>query len=82
VAYRHAQMELEISDSSEGAALRAALQAIHKGKRRPPLFGLMHYAGCNLVVQPLTALEADGPRYLTISDKDIDRKALLAALKF
>ncbi|QDU55714.1 hypothetical protein [Aeoliella mucimassa] len=74
--------QLSYSDSPEGVSVKSALKKLHAKKDRPPLFGLMHYAACQLMVQPLTLLEGEKPRYLTISDKDVDRKALLAALKF
>lgn len=76
------RFQFTYSEAEEGRAVKSSLEQMRKKKRKPPLFGLMHYAACQLMVQPLTALEGDKPRYLTISEKDIDRKALLAALKF
>jgi hypothetical protein len=72
-----------VSKSLEGQALRARLEEQRKKKKnRPPLFGLLHYEKCRLVLQPLTFFGKDGPEYLTISDESIDRAALLKALKF
>lgn len=82
VECQQAEFQLTYSESEEGSAVRSALEKLQKKKQRPPLFGLMHYAACQLVVQPLTVLDDEKPRYLTISEKDVDRKALLAALKF
>jgi hypothetical protein len=68
---------------AEGQALRRALEALRKKrKQRPPLFGLMHYEKCRLVLQPLAAFGPDGPVQLMLSDEKIDRAALLKALKF
>jgi hypothetical protein len=71
-----------VSRGIEGKALQKRLDEVRKKKRRPPLFGLMHYARCRLVLQPLTLFGKDGPEYLTISDESINRAALLKALKF
>jgi hypothetical protein len=71
-----------VSLGAEGKALAAALENLRKKKHRPPLFGLMHYERCWLILQPLSIFGKDGPEYLTISDETIDRAALLKALKF
>lgn len=82
VTQRGVPLELVASGGSEGESLRAALTDLAQAKSRPPLFGLMHYQMCRMVVQPLSLLTPSGPQHLMISEKDIDRKALLAALKF
>lgn len=74
--------EFVASHSAEGNALREALAKLAKAKTRPPLYGLMHYQMCRLVVQPLSLLEENGPKHLMISEKSVDKKTLLAALKF
>jgi len=71
-----------VSRGPEGQALAAALESFRKKKHRPPLFGLLHYERCRLIVQPLSVFGKDGPEYLTTSDKTVDRAALLKALKF
>jgi hypothetical protein len=50
-------------------------------KKPPPLFGLLHYEKCRLVFQPLTTF-AGGPDYLTISKENVNKAALLKAMKF
>lgn len=82
INYRDLSIELRASTSGEGDALRDELEQLAKAKKRPPLFGLMHYQMCRLVMQPLAVLEESGPRHLMISEKNVDKKALLAALKF
>jgi hypothetical protein len=82
VSHGGAAIELRASASGEGEALRQALKALAKAKTRPPLYGLMHYQMCRLVMQPLALLEDAGPKHLMISEKNVDKKALLAALKF
>lgn len=67
----------------EGKALRKAMESLRKLKKeKPPLLGLMHYERCRLVLQPLASFGKDGPEYLTISKENIDKAALLKALKF
>jgi hypothetical protein len=74
--------DVVVSSGSDGEALTDALTLLRKKKQRPPLLALMHYELCRLVLQPLAIYNEDGPKYLTISDKNIDRSQLLKALKF
>jgi hypothetical protein len=74
--------EAIVSQGIEGKALRTKLEEQRKKKRHPPLFALMHYEKCRLVLQPLTLFGKGGPEYLTISDEKLERAALLKALKF
>ncbi len=65
----------------EGKALKKGLDDLRKVKKnRPPLFGLMHYERCRLVLQPLAAFGKDGPDRLTISKETVSKAALLKAL--
>jgi len=67
----------------EGKALRQSLDELRKPKAdRPPLFGLLHYEKCRLVLQPLTTFNDAGPDYLTISKENVDKAALLKAMSF
>jgi hypothetical protein len=70
------------SKGAEGKALRQALDSCRKKKARKPLFGLLHYEKCRLVLQPLAVFGADGPEQLMLSSEKVDRAALLKALKF
>jgi hypothetical protein len=76
------QFDALVSRTEEGKALRKALDGWRKKKRRPPLFGLMHYDRCLLVLQPLAVLTSTGPEQLMLSDEKIDRATLLKTLKF
>ena len=71
-----------VSIGNEGKATRKALKELAKKKQRPTLLGVLHYESCRLVLQPLTVFPDEGPRYITISDESIDRKALLQTIKF
>ena len=71
-----------VAPGPEGKVLHAALQALRKKKARPPLFGLLHYEMCRLVLQPLATLGKNGPEQLMLSAEKIDRAALVKALKF
>jgi len=81
---RHENVEFEarVSSGIDGRAAIKSLNEIGRQRQRPPLYGLMHYEACRLVVQPLSVYTDEGPQYITISEESIDRKALLKTLKF
>ena len=71
-----------VGSEAEGQALRKNLDDLRALKKnRPPLYGLMHYERCRLVFQPLTAFRPEAD-YLTISKENVNKAALLKALKF
>jgi hypothetical protein len=70
------------SPGVEGAALRKALDGRRKSKASEPLFGLLHYERCRLVVQPLAVFGPKGPAQLMLSEEKVDKATLLRALKF
>jgi hypothetical protein len=76
------QFDAVVSPGIEGQALDKALDEVRKKKDPPPLFGLLHYEKCRLILQPLSLFDQDGMRHLTISDEKVERKKLLQALKF
>lgn len=82
IVHRDITFDAPVAQGAEGKALHTALQALRKKKTRPPLFGLLHYEMCRLVLQPLATLTKDGPEQLMLSQEKIDRKELLKALKF
>jgi hypothetical protein len=82
IAYRGITFDAVVSQGPEGAALRKALVSLRKKKQRPPLFGLLHYEMCRLILQPLAIFDKNGPEQLMLSEEKIDRAALLKALKF
>lgn len=69
-----------VSAANEGKAVRKRLDDLRDAEARPPLFGLMHYERCRLVLQPLTTFPSGAPEYLTISTEKVDRAALLREL--
>jgi hypothetical protein len=71
-----------VGAGAEGKALKQCMNDLRKLKKnRPPLFGLMHYEKCRLVFQPLSTF-ADGPDYITVSKENVNKAALLKAMKF
>jgi hypothetical protein len=80
ITYRGTVFDGVVSAGVEGKALGKALGALRK--TTPPLFGLLHYARCRLVLQPLAVFGKDGPVQLMLSDEKVDRAALLKTLKF
>lgn len=75
------ELDAVVARSSEGTALKKAVESYRKKKTKPPLFGLMHYEMCRLIFQPLTVFDPD-PVHLMISQEKIDRAALLKSLNF
>jgi hypothetical protein len=72
-----------VGAGAEGKTLKKAMDELKKLKRnRPPLFGLMHYERCRLVLQPLSSFGDGGPDYLTIAKGDVNKAALLKAMSF
>lgn len=72
-----------VGTGAEGKALKKAMDDLKKLKKnRRPLFALMHYERCRLVLQPLTVFGDDGPDYLTIAKDDVNKAALLKAMSF
>jgi hypothetical protein len=82
IVHRNTTFDAVVAQGPEGKVLLTALQALRKKKTRPPLFGLLHYEMCRLVLQPLATLGKNGPEQLMLSEEKIDRAALLKALKF
>lgn len=75
------QLDAVVAKSSEGTALKKAIEKFRKKKGSPPLFGLMHYELCRFIFQPLTVFDPE-PVHLMISNEKIDRAALLKSLNF
>jgi len=82
VTARGLTFDAVVSPGTEGEALATALDATITAKKRPPLFGLLHFDLCRLVLQPLTLFDKQTPTYIMLSTKNIDRSQLLKALKF
>ncbi|QDT48950.1 hypothetical protein Pan258_29970 [Symmachiella dynata] len=80
--YLGTEFDVVVADSVEGESAKAALEAQVEKDDPPPLYGVLHYAKARLVVQPLTLFDDGQPNYITISEKAVDRKALLSVLNF
>jgi hypothetical protein len=68
--------------SAKSAKSAKAAKAKPAAPSRGPLFGLMHYERCQLVLQPLAIIGDDGPEYLTISSDKISVSSLVSSLDF
>ncbi|MBN1911519.1 MAG: hypothetical protein JW818_17385 [Pirellulales bacterium] len=82
VVWRDVPVELVVSARDEAAPARQYLDRAVKQKTRPPLFGLMHFEMCRMLVEPLAVFEASGLKQLHLSDDKVDQKALLQAIRF
>lgn len=78
----HLPLEIRLDAGPSGVPLRGVMTEMAKRKRRPPLFGVVHYEACRLVLQPLAALGKDGIEYLTVSPDKISQAELVKAMKF
>lgn len=72
------EFDAVVSTGEDGKELRDALDGFRKPKaKRPPLFGLVHYELCRLILQPLSVHEPSGPRHLMIAgEQKFDPKTL------
>lgn len=73
-------LEARAPAGEEGRELGDALEALRVLPTRPPLFGVLHYDLCRLVLTPLATYEAGRMRHLMVSGASIDKKKLLAIL--
>jgi hypothetical protein len=80
LSYRGGRIDAVVSRGLDGATMRAALDKAVAQKKKPVVFGLMHYEKCRLTLQPLSFLGKKGPEYATLSRDKVDRVALLKAL--
>jgi hypothetical protein len=71
-----------VNPGEEGKPLRQALEAMQQKGDLPPLFGLIHYERCRLVLQPLAVLGPAGPESMTLSKEKVHLKALLQSIKW
>lgn len=71
-----------VSAGVDGQTLDKRLNDLVPQKSRPPLFGLLHFERCRLILQPLSLMSDNGPEFLTISNEKVDQAALLKTLKF
>lgn len=75
-------LEVRLDTGPSGVPVRGVMTKIAERKRRPALFGIVHYEACRLVLQPLAALGKDGIEYLTVSPDKISQAELVKAMKF
>jgi hypothetical protein len=71
-----------VSPGDDGKPLRQALDGLRKQSALPPLFALLHYERCRLVLQPLAIFGPEGMVYLTLSRDKVNMASLLRAMKF
>jgi len=75
-------MELRLDRGPSGVPVSSVMSKMAREKRRPPIYGLVHYEACRLILQPLSALKNDGIEYLTVSPDKISQAELVKAMKF
>ncbi len=71
-----------LGSGAEDKTLRENLDELRKLKKdRPPLYGMLHYEKCRLVLQPLAVFKPE-PDYLTITKENLKKSALLKSMSF
>jgi hypothetical protein len=78
----HLPLEVRLDSGPSGVPVRGVVTKMAERKRRPPLYGIVHYESCRLILQPLAALGKDGIEYLTVSPDKISQAELVKAMKF
>ncbi len=74
------EFDAVVSTGADGEDLIRCLKVLRKSKKRPPIFGLLHYELCRLVFMPLALFEDKTMKQMMISDKKINLSALLSTL--
>ncbi len=59
-----------------------ALTALKKQANKPPLYGLLHYEACTLILQPLALIQKPKPTQLCLSNTHKGAASLLRSMKF
>lgn len=73
-------MELRVDDNASHVA-KALKQAAKLKTKQPALYGFVHYEHGRAVLTPLGLLRPEGPEYITIAEANINKAALVKALK-
>jgi len=85
ISWRGLTLEGEVSTTEEGKALRVVLEDLRKKanrRRRPPLYGLLHFDRCRPIFQPIALIEANGPEYVTLSKEKKNLQKLVQSLRY
>jgi hypothetical protein len=75
-------LEVRLDRGPSGVPVSGMMSKMAQKKRRPPIYGLVHYESCRLILQPLSVLKKDGIEYLTVSPEKISQPELVKAMKF
>ena len=74
--------EMRLDRGPSGVPVREVIKKMAGKKRRPGIYGVVHYEACRLILQPLSALGKEGIEYLTVSKDKISQAELVKAMKF
>lgn len=77
---RAAGLTLDATVPTEAKELASRLLEASKKKKRPPLFGTVHYELGRVVFLPLALLHDDGPDHITLSNESFSLTKLLGTL--
>ncbi len=78
----HLPFEVRLDRGASGMPVRGVMTKLAENENRPPIYGVVHYESCRLILQPLSALGQKGVEYLTISQDKVSQAELVKAMKF
>jgi hypothetical protein len=78
----HLPLEMRLDRGPSGVPVRGVMTKMAAKKKRPPIYGVVHYESCRLILQPLSVLGENGIEYLTVSPDKIKQAELVKAMKF
>lgn len=78
----HLPLEMRLDRGPSGVPVRDVMSKLAAKNDRPPIYGIVHYESCRLILQPLSVLGAKGIEYLTIARDKINQAELVKAMKF
>ncbi len=76
------RFEVRVDGGAEGAPLKETIEKASGEVPKPPLFGFTYFEHGKLIFQPLSLLRAQGPEHVHLIQKNIDKTALVRALRF
>jgi hypothetical protein len=82
VETNHLPLEMRLDRGPSGVPVRDVMGKIAVKKKRPAIYGIVHYESSRLILQPLSAWGEHGIEYLTVSRDKINQAELVKAMKF
>lgn len=76
-------MLAQVGLDDENETLREQLNKMRNMRKKKPLFGVVHFEGCRMMLTPLSLIDEDtGPTPINLSNKSVGAAELLKTMKF